>query len=123
MSTDPTTWDLEGGAPFVGTDEATLALIEALRRYGAKSVEFGYRWDPAWGEDTDDADPPLGVPVTWFATVTLESAGRRKRQRHRWTDTAEVVSEPGGLSHINAAAEALACLVRRRGGHVTVVHA
>lgn len=119
--TDPTTWDLSGGAPLVGHNDALVGMMEALRRYGARSIELGYRWDPAWGPDTDEAEPPPGVPVTVFVDVELESAGRSRKHRTRWHDVAEVVAEPGGLTYAEATIEALMKLVRRRGGHVSVV--
>lgn len=119
-STDVTTWDLSGGAPLSG-DSIVVGLIEGLRRYGAVDVEVGYRWDPAWGEDTDDAEPPPGAATTWYAVVTLQSVGRSKRRRTRWVDTAECIAEPGGRTHEEALVEALSALIRRRGGHVSVV--
>lgn len=126
MSDDATKWDLQGGAPFVDSD-AVVALVEALRRYGAKELEFGYRWNPEWGPDGPDAEAPSGVPVVWFCTVTMQTPPRgykpkrRERRRTRWTETAECLAAPGGRGHDEALAEAMGQLVRRRGGHVTLV--
>lgn len=110
MSNDPTTWDLNGAVMSDSDGTAVVALVEAIRRYGARTVAFGYDW-PGHAED---AEPPADADdVTWWAEATYKLAGRKHVVRR------EVVAQPGW--HHHAQVEALAELVRERGGNVVTV--
>lgn len=93
-----------------GNAEAVVALVEAIRRYGARSVEFGYDWP---GHPADAEPPSTAEGVTWYAEAVYRIAGRKHRVRR------EVVAQPG--YHHHAQVEALAQLVRERGGNVALV--
>lgn len=89
---------------------AIVALVEAVRRYGARSLAFGY----SWPGHPEDAEPPSDAEgVTWWAEATYKLAGRKHVVRR------EVVAQPGW--HHHAQVEALAELVRERGGNVVTV--
>lgn len=123
MSTDPSTWDLSGAV--VADEHGEVALIEAVRRYGARDLLFGYRWDPTWGEDRGQ-DPPASVPVTWYATATWRRQVRTRRELSIRTETItrERTSDPAtGVSHRRAQLEAIADVVRALGGTVYLVDA
>lgn len=112
MTVDPRTFDLEQGV-FVGNDMGMLAVIEALRRYGALDVEFGYDWP-------EGDEPPPDADVRWFATVTFSARiGRRRstftRQGESWTGPTH------GHGHGEGPLGALAEVVRACGGNVTLV--
>lgn len=92
-----------------GNAEGLLALVEAVRRYGARDLELGYRWPEG------QPDPGPDDTVTWYATARF----RRRMGRGTEVVTCEAVGEPG--RHQRAQLEALAQLVRSRGGSVALV--
>lgn len=108
MSEDPTTWDLEG-AVVTGNEAGLIALVECVRRYGARDLELGYDWP-------DDApEPTASDRVYWYAQATFRRRGTRGTEvvrRGAW-------AEPG--QHVRAQIDALAELVRSRGGVVELV--
>lgn len=108
MSSDPTTWDLDK-AVFSGNAEGLVAMVEAIRRYGAKDLELGYDWPD------DQPDPGADDTVTWYAQATF----RRRLGRGTETVRCEAIGAPG--HHQRAQLEALAELIRSRGGNVTLV--
>jgi hypothetical protein len=99
-------------AVIQGHDAALLALLEAIRRYGAKDVEFGYDWP-------DDTEPPPDVDVRWYARVTFT----HRMGRRLVDDVVEGESWAGpshGRGHHVAQIDALAEVVRARGGTVVL---
>lgn len=106
-------WDLNL-AIFRGTD-GIVALIETLRRSGARDVEFGYK-----EEDADDMWPDR--PITAYARARYPVtkgifAGRNLAYRE------EVECKIGGEFDRPDIAinEALARIVRKLGGNVVMV--
>lgn len=91
-----------------GNNEGLVALVEAVRRYGARDLELGYDWPE------DQPDPGPDDTVTWHATATFRSPLGTWQQVRR-----EAVGTPG--NHQRAQLEALAELVRSRGGNVVLV--
>src|SRR4051794_12356147 len=88
-------------------EEGIVALVEGVRRTGAKSVQIGYR---GVGENYDEEPDPNG-PVTWFCEAKY-IYGRGKWRRTR-TITKERVANPGGgETGAVAQAEAIADVIR-----------
>lgn len=111
MTVDPSTFDLDKGV-FVGNDVAVLALIEAVRRYGAKDLEFGY-------DSPEKGEPPPDADVRWYAIATFPA--RVGKRRTTFTREGECWAGPShGRAHIEGQIEALAELVRACGGKVTL---
>lgn len=91
-----------------GNTEGLVAMVEAVRRYGARDLELGYDWP-------DDApDPGPDDTVTWYAAATFRTPVGT------WAQTrCEAVGTPG--NHQRAQLQALAELIRSRGGNVALV--
>lgn len=108
---DPRKWDLD--MAVFQNEKGTVALVEALRRYGAMSVEFGYVWP-----EGDFSDPVPGADLTWFAEAVFKGPLGLPVARRE-----EVVGGPtSGKPHDHACHEALAQLVRDCGGKVQLVY-
>lgn len=105
-------WDLNL-AVFENT-EGTVAMIEALRRYGARDVEFGFT-----EEDFNERWPEQ--PITAYAHVKYRV--KKGYELGRYFDREEVVCEHGTEFDFPAKAlnEALARVVRKLGGNVVLV--
>lgn len=105
-------WDLNL-AVFEDTD-GVVAMIEAIRRYGARDVTFGYV-----EEDANERWPEQ--PITAYAHVKYRI--KKGYELGRYFDREEVVCERGSEFDFPAKAlnEALARVVRKLGGNVVLM--
>lgn len=113
---DPRTWDLNK-AVFDGND-TLKALIEALRRGGARTIEVGYRETPHGKE------PRPKEETIWYCQVVLIEAhplrvdlGQTRKLTGEWFAN----RAPDYKTHGEAMHEAIAEVIRALGGKVTII--